>query len=341
MDENPKPSSSSKSQDVDMETQNSQQPAEGANLDTLPAKTNTVDCKSTCLIVLGMAGSGKTTFVQKLSEHLYENDTPGYLINLDPACHDMPYPANVDIRDTINYKKVMKEYELGPNGAIITSLNLFTTKFNQVITLIEQRTNEHKHFIFDTPGQIEVFNWSASGMIITETLASQMPTAVVYVIDTVRNVNPATFMSNMLYACSILYKTKLPLIVVLNKIDLQSHQFIIDWMKDFEKFEEALENEQDYISGLTRSLALVLDTFYAELKTVGVSSVKGLGMDEFLEAVEEARKEYLDIYVKERIAMNQSTKDIAIGISNMNLKEGAIPEEDEDVCGEEDEIDTS
>lgn len=340
MDDEPKPTSSTNSQDVDMKTQNApQQPAEGANLDTLPAKINTVDCKSTCLIVLGMAGSGKTTFVQKLSEHLYENGTPGYLINLDPACHDMPYPANVDIRDTINYKKVMKEYELGPNGAIITSLNLFTTKFNQVITLIEQRTNEHKHFIFDTPGQIEVFNWSASGMIITETLASQMPTAVVYVIDTVRNVNPATFMSNMLYACSILYKTKLPLIVVLNKIDLQSHQFIIDWMKDFDKFEEAIENEQDYISSLTRSLALVLDTFYAELKTVGVSSVKGLGMDEFLEAVEDARKEYLDIYVKERIAMNQSTKDIAIGISNMNLKEGAIPEEDED--DDDDKIDTS
>lgn len=322
-----KPTSGSQSQDAGMKTE--EKSADGPNLDTQPTKTNTLDCKSTCLIILGMAGSGKTTFVQKLSEHLYENGTPGYLINLDPACYDMPYPANVDIRDTINYKRVMKEYELGPNGAIITSLNLFTTKINQVVTLIEQRTSEHKHFIFDTPGQIEVFNWSASGMIITETLASQMPTAVVYVIDTVRNINPATFMSNMLYACSILYKTKLPLIVVLNKIDLQSHQFLIDWMKDFEKFEEALENEQDYISGLTRSLALVLDTFYAELKTIGVSSVQGLGMDEFLEAVEEARKEYLDIYLKERVAMNQATKDIAVGLSNMNLKEGAIPEEDE------------
>lgn len=286
--------------------------------------------KATCLIVLGMAGSGKTTFVQKLAEHLYDDGLPGYLINLDPACHDMPYPANIDIRDTINYKKVMKEYELGPNGAIITSLNLFTTKFDQLVTLIEQRANEHRHFILDTPGQIEVFNWSASGMIITETLASQMPTAIVYVIDTVRNLNPSTFMSNMLYACSILYKSKLPLIVVFNKTDLQNEQYLIDWMRDFEKFEQAMEKEQDYISNLTRSLSLVLDTFYAELKTVGVSSVTGIGMEDFLEAVEEARQEYLDVYQKERSEMNESTQDVAISLSNMELKEGAIPEEDED-----------
>lgn len=67
-------------------------------------------------------------------------------------------------------------------------------------------------------GQIEVFTWSASGTIITETLASSCPTVVVYVMDTVRSVSPVTFMSNMLYACSILYKTRLPFIVVMNKV---------------------------------------------------------------------------------------------------------------------------
>jgi hypothetical protein len=59
-----------------------------------------------------------------------------------------------------------------------------------------------------TPGQIEVFTWSASGNIITEALAAQFPTVVVYVLDAVRSKDPVTFMSNMLYACSILYKTK-------------------------------------------------------------------------------------------------------------------------------------
>lgn len=248
--------------------------------------------KSISLIVLGMAGSGKTTFVEKLSEYLHEEDNPPYLINLDPACRDTPYPANVDIRDAINYKRVMKDYELGPNGAIITSLNLFSTQFNQLLSLIEQRTEDHDIFVFDTPGQIEVFNWSASGMIMTETLSSQMPTAIVYVMDTVRNLNPNTFMSNMLYACSILYKTKLPLIVVLNKIDLQDPEFIKAWMTDSEKFEEAIETETDYMFAFTRSLSLVLDEFYQGIKTASVSSTTGEGFSQFLERVSEAKIEY-------------------------------------------------
>lgn len=55
--------------------------------------------------------------------------------------------------------------------------------------------------VHDTPGQIEIFTWSASGSIITDSLASSMPTCVAYVVDTPRTTAPATFMSNMLYAC--------------------------------------------------------------------------------------------------------------------------------------------
>ncbi len=38
--------------------------------------------------------------------------------------------------------------------------------------------------------------------------------------DTSKCVSPITFMSNMLYACSILYKTKLPFIITMNKVRL-------------------------------------------------------------------------------------------------------------------------
>lgn len=49
----------------------------------------------------GMAGSGKTTFMQRLNSHLHTQKRPGYIVNLDPAVTHVPYSPNIDIRDTV------------------------------------------------------------------------------------------------------------------------------------------------------------------------------------------------------------------------------------------------
>lgn len=265
--------------------------------------------KPICLIILGMAGSGKTTFVQRIASFLHAKQTPPYIINLDPACHSVPFPANIDIRDTVKYKDIMKKFQLGPNGGIITSLNLFSTRFDQVLQLIDKNSSKCKFVILDTPGQIEVFTWSASGVIVTEALSATYPTVVVYVMDIVRSSKPCTFMSNMLYACSILYKTKLPFIVVLNKTDVLDCKFALEWMRDFEIFQEALDADQSYVSNLTRSMSLVLDEFYNNLRAVGVSSLVGSGVDEFFQHVQQAAEEYNAVYKPEYDRMMKKRKE--------------------------------
>ncbi|RFU36029.1 hypothetical protein B7463_g378, partial [Scytalidium lignicola] len=286
----------------------------------MAAPQTTQASQPVAIVCVGMAGSGKTTFMQRINSHLHAQREPPYVINLDPAVLNVPFDSNIDIRDSVNYKEVMRSYNLGPNGGILTSLNLFATKIDQILNLLDKRTAPDpakpdakpiKNILVDTPGQIEVFVWSASGSILLDSLASTFPTVIAYIIDTPRTASTSTFMSNMLYACSILYKTKLPMILVFNKTDVKDAQFAKDWMTDFEAFQAALREEEEagsfggaeggdgnvgggsgYMGSLLNSMSLVLEEFYSHLSVVGVSSMTGAGVKEFFEAVEEKRQEF-------------------------------------------------
>jgi len=280
----------------------------------------------------------------------------------------VPFGASIDIRDTVDYKEVMKQHNLGPNGAIMTSLNLFATKFDQVISILEKRcygdntestdddntestNNDNKikspskvdYILVDTPGQIEAFTWSASGTIFTQGLASSFPTVLAFIIDTPRcAASPHTFMSNMLYACSMLYRTRLPIIIVFNKTDVVPCSFATKWMQDFDSFQEALDDISDssssdnngYYTSLTRSLSLVLDEFYTNLNYCGVSSVTGEGFDDFLKVtVEKASKEFVTDYIpdlKYRIKEQHVKKQAQVRINLSKFKKDAMKKREMD-----------
>ncbi|KAI4164762.1 MAG: hypothetical protein LQ342_001737 [Letrouitia transgressa] len=312
-------------------------------------------------------GSGKTTFMQRINSHLHTKRDPPYVINLDPAVRNVPFDCNIDIRESVNYKEVMKDYNLGPNGGILTSLNLFATKIDQLIQILEKRTRPDinpsqakpiNNIIVDTPGQIEVFVWSASGSILLDSLASSFPTVIAYIIDTPRTCSTSTFMSNMLYACSILYKTKLPMILVFNKTDVKDADFAKDWMTDFESFQAALKKEEEigsfggteggaggvgggsgYMGSLLNSMSLMLEEFYRHLSVIGLSSMTGQGVGEFFNAVAEKAQDFETNYrpelekrqkdrLKEKEArrekeLDRSMKDMNVSTSESKPKAGS------------------
>ena len=252
----------------------------------LPKNMQTIN-----LIVLGMAGSGKTTFVQKLEEEIANLDKESYIINLDPAVMDTLYEPNLDIRDTVKYKEVMLSNNLGPNGAILTCLNLFSTNIDKVISILESK-KDLDFVVTDTPGQLEVFSWSASGKLISDSFSIIFPSILIYIIDLPRCSNPNTFCSNMLYALSIMYKMKLPLLIAFNKADIAKDTKVIEWMDDYESLQKVLKTKDDYMSTFSSSLSLLLAEFYKTIKYVKVSSKTGDGFDELIKKCEEIKTKY-------------------------------------------------
>ncbi|UYV61398.1 GPN1, partial [Cordylochernes scorpioides] len=319
-----------------------------------PEMTEASDSKKvpTCLLVLGKAGVGKTTFVRKMVEVLSSQSRSPYVINLDPACLQVPYPVNIgeclldnlisrrvyrsighlscqnkrqnltpspqtsclrsvtkpqvltcvygcaDIRNTVNYKEVKSQYNLGPNGATATSLNLFATVFDQLMWFVGERAKDNEFIIIDTPGQMEVFNWSASGSIITKALcavsvqASTYPTIVVFLLDLKQCQHPNSLLTNLLSCCSIMFQHKLPILAVMNKLDQSEPTNVLNWMNDFSEFRLALASTSSLMGIINSDLCMELDDFYCGHNTVALSSETGQGMEALFPAIDRAVEEY-------------------------------------------------
>ena len=87
-------------------------PGSEAQPATPPLAAKLADRPTACIIV-GMAGSGKTTLMQRINHYALEQsalsggtDAPTYYVHLDPAVRTVPFAAGVDIRDTVDYKQV-------------------------------------------------------------------------------------------------------------------------------------------------------------------------------------------------------------------------------------------
>lgn len=281
------------------------------------------------LLVIGMAGAGKTTFVQRLAAELNQHQAAyavkprirqeiiakePYVINMDPAVLDTPYTPSIDIRDTFNIEDLMKQHRWGPNGAIMTTLNLFATKIDELDNLMRKKAERTSCYVLDTPGQIEVFTWSSSGEIISKFFGSTYPTILLYVVDSERCLNPVTFVASMLYCCSIMERLELPIIIVFNKSDLIPLSLNAEpdtfgrwapWVyirnnvalsDAFNDLQERNINSIAYSDIFYESLSTILEEFYNVIDYVNVSSYTGVGFDGLLDRIRNVTTKYVEGY---------------------------------------------
>ncbi|MCW4002120.1 MAG: ATP/GTP-binding protein [Candidatus Bathyarchaeota archaeon] len=204
------------------------------------------------VFVIGTAGSGKSHLTATFNEWLKVGKQKTATVNLDPGVLTLPYVPDIDIRDYINISELMEKYRLGPNGALIMAADLIAEQAERLGREIEDLKSDA--VIVDTPGQMELFAFRASGPYIVNELTRE-PKALVYLFDTVFSFNPLNFVSNVFLSAAVYNRFFVPQLHVLSKCDLlppEEVNRIVDWSANPKALEAEIEEK---LSGTKRLLS--------------------------------------------------------------------------------------
>lgn len=194
------------------------------------------------VFIIGLAGSGKTLLSFSLYEWFKMKKQDIAILNLDPGVIKVPYNPSIDVRNYINMWELMEKYGIGPNSALIISMDLmldYIDKINNEINSLNPTL-----LIIDTPGQMEIFAYRVSGKYIVDLLDVDEK-MLVYVMDGVFIKDPRNLVSNILLAASVKMRFGLPMVVVLNKLDLlekKEERKIIRLIKSSSRLYKELSN---------------------------------------------------------------------------------------------------
>jgi GTPase SAR1 family protein len=241
------------------------------------------------IIFLGMAGSGKTTIVDKFGRWLKDNcNYKVRYVNLDPACLETPFNADFDIRSTFTTKEIMEQEHLGPNAAIIRCSDLMSEKADEIARSIG--TIEGDIRLIDTPGQTEVFVFRESGPRLAGALASTGYTVSVMLFDKTLTSTPIDVATAQLMTLVVRLRIGVPMITAISKTDLLPDSDMDELLSDQSLLIKAVERESKQ-EGVYKDLALELSSiirdFRSPIRLVKTSALTGTGFSELLDIINE------------------------------------------------------
>jgi len=230
------------------------------------------------IFIEGTAGSGKSLLTSKLAEYYTQNGAFPAILNLDPGVESLPYTCDIDVRDHVDIVSIMKQYDLGPNGALIMANDLIATKIDDIQDQIGKVNPDY--LIIDTPGQIELFAYRSSGPFLVENLTTDEKVNI-FLYDGVLVNSPINFVSLALLATSIKLRLNLPTINVLTKTDLIADRLkdILKWSTNLSALEAAIAQEVDGDTySLTTNILRGLNLSGFAQGLIPISNVTGEGM---------------------------------------------------------------
>jgi len=221
------------------------------------------------IIFLGTAGSGKTSLVKAFSEWLKKREVKVACINLDPGVEELPYNASFDIRKFFTIESIMKEEKLGPNGALLRSIEKMIEMKEKIREEIERIKDDYR--LIDLPGQIEPFIFHGGEEIIK---IFNLKRCIGLFLIPAEMFNPLGIAIAELLSLIVRLKLEIPTINVLSKIDLSKNvSEIEEFLKNPEILRKVLENIRGGIEkDLAISITKVIEKIIREQRIVKTSA---------------------------------------------------------------------
>ena len=232
--------------------------------------------------IIGTAGSGKSLFTAAFSEWLKMSKQDVAVVNLDPGALKLPYSPDVDVRNYVDVGNIMEKYELGPNGALIMAADLIADEIENITKDIEAANADL--VLVDTPGQMELFAFRASGPYIVNELTNE-PKAIVYLFDAVFSINPLNYVSNMFLSAAVYNRFFQPQVHLLSKCDLIPEKevaTITDWAANPRALENSIEERLEGTKRLfSRNMMSAINKLGIKFMLIPVSAKTNEGLVNF------------------------------------------------------------
>lgn len=233
------------------------------------------------IFLVGTAGSGKSLLAASLEKWLVGSDLSVAIVNLDPGVDSPPYTSDVDIREYVDYGEVMSSFGLGPNGALVASLDMAVSRVNDLRD--EILDTERDYVIVDCPGQMELFAYRNSGPLMVSGLKGSDVAASLYLLDSNISRTPSGYLAAMLLGVSISIRFRLPQLNILSKADIlmdEEIEEITQWGEEPYLLETALDSTAEGISReYARFILQMLTNLGSVSGAIPVSAKDMIGLD--------------------------------------------------------------
>uniref|UniRef100_A0AC35GAS3 GPN-loop GTPase 3 n=1 Tax=Panagrolaimus sp. PS1159 TaxID=55785 RepID=A0AC35GAS3_9BILA len=191
-------------------------------------------------LVIGPAGSGKSTYCAAIQKHGESTERFVQVVNLDPASEVFNYNCAFNVRDLISIDDLAEDEDetlstMGPNGSLVFCMEYIANNIEELENAIDAA--EDDYYLFDCPGQIELYSHMNVMRTIVDALKSwDFNICAVFLLDSQFMVDVDKYMAGALTALSTLMVLECPAVCVLTKMDLLKAE-------DRERVEHMLSSE--------------------------------------------------------------------------------------------------